>query len=139
MDASFEEKSAWIQLSSLLLALLGYGFVAGRLMVLGVDALPAYAAVFGVAVVVIVAVNVVGHALAALTGRVDYGDERDSVISWRAESRSGWLLGLGVVASLVGLVAGVAPLWIAHALLLSLFASEILRLTLQLVDYRRGF
>lgn len=139
MDASFEEKSARIQLSSLVLALAGYGLVAGRMAAAGVEALPAYAAVFGVAVVVIVAVHVLGHTVAALTGRVDRGDERDRVIARRAESRSGWLLGVGVIAALLGLVAGVAALWIAHALLLALFASEILRLTLQLVDYRRGF
>lgn len=138
MDASFEEKSAWIQFTSLLLALAGYGWVAVRLLAAGVEAMPAYAAVFGVSVVAIVVVNVVGHAAAALLGGVDERDERDRLIEWRAESRSGWLLGAGVVLSICGLAAGVGAVWIGNALLLSLFLSELLRLVLQLVDYRRG-
>lgn len=138
MDASFEEKSVWIQLTSLVLALGGYGYVAGHLMAQGIEAMPAYAAVFTIAVIAVVVVNVVGHVLVALTGGAQERDERDRVIEWRAESRSGWLLGAGVVLSIGGLVVGVGPVWIAHALLLALFLSEILRLVLQLVDYRRG-
>ena len=55
-----------------------------------------------------------------------------------AESRSGWVLGMGVVLSICGLAVGVGAVWIGNALLLSLFLSELLRLVLQLVDYRRG-
>lgn len=138
MDASFEEKSAWIQFTSLLLALAGYAWVAVRLLAAGVEAMPAYAAVFGVSVVAIVIVNVVGHAAVALAGGVDERDERDRLIEWRAESRSGWVLGMGVVLSICGLAVGVGAVWIGNALLLSLFLSELLRLVLQLVDYRRG-
>jgi hypothetical protein len=100
--------------------------------------MPAYAAVFTLAVIAVVVINVVGHLLVALTGGAQQPDERDRVIEWRAGSRSGWLLGAGVVLSIDGLVLGIGPVWIAHALLLSLFLSEILRQVLQLVDYRRG-
>lgn len=138
MDASFEEKSAWIQFTSLLLALAGYGYVAGNLLAEGVMAMPAYAAVLGASVVLIVIVNVVGHVAVALLGGTQERDERDRLIEWRAESRSGWLLSTGVVLSIGGLAAGFGPVWIGNALLLSLFLAELLRLALQLVDYRRG-
>lgn len=138
MDASFEEKSAWIQLTSLVVALAGYGWVAGHLLAEGIAIAPPYAAVFGVSVVAIVAINVVGHVAAALTGGAGERDERDRLIEWRAESRSGWLLGVGVIAAISLLAVGVGPVWVANALLLSLFLSELLRLALQLLDYRRG-
>lgn len=138
MDASFEEKSVWIQLTSLVLALAGYGYVAWQLLAQGIETMPAYAAVLGAAVVAVVIINVVGHVVAALTGGTDQPDERDRIIEWRAESRSGWLLAAGVVLSIGGLAVGIRPVWIANALLLSLFLAEMLRLVLQLVDYRRG-
>ncbi len=138
MDASFEEKSAWIQFISLMLALAGYGYVAGHLLAEGVMAMPAYAAVLGVSVVLVVIVNVVGHVAVALLGGTQERDERDRLIEWRAGSRSGWLLGTGVVLSIGGLAAGFESVCTGNALLLSLFLSELLRLALQLVDYRRG-
>ena len=44
-NASFEERSVWIQLVSLSLVLAGYLFVAWQMAAQGVTALPAYAAV----------------------------------------------------------------------------------------------
>lgn len=136
--ASFEERSVWIQLISLLLVLAGYGFVARQMFAAGVTVLPAYAAVFTVTVVLMVAVLIAGHIVAALTTRRDDADERDRIIGWRAESYSGWVVATGVVLGLAGMVLSLPNLWIAHLLLLSLFLSEILKLALQLVFYRRG-
>lgn len=138
VGASFGERSVWIQLISLLLVLAGYTFVAWQMYAAGVTALPPYAAVFTVAVVLMVAVLIAGLIAAALTTRRDDADERDRVIGWRAESHSGWVLAAGVVLGLAGMVMSVSNLWIAHLLLLSLFLSEILKLVLQLVFYRRG-
>ncbi|HYN09833.1 MAG TPA: hypothetical protein VES67_20790 [Vicinamibacterales bacterium] len=60
------------------------------------------------------------------------------MIEWRAEGNSGWLLAVGVLAGITGMVASVPNVWIAHLLLLSLFLSEVLKLVLKLVYYRRG-
>lgn len=139
MSASFTEKSVWIQLVSMLLVLGGYFLVASRMLAAGVTALPAYAAVFMVSVVAMVIVLIVGHVAVALVGRPDDEDERDRLISWRAEARSGWLLGAGVLAGIAAMVLAFPDVWVAHLLLLSLFLSEVLKLVLQLVDYRRGF
>jgi hypothetical protein len=88
--------------------------------------------------VALIAVLVVAHVVAAIVDRPSDPDERDRVIEWRAESRSGWLLANGVAVALVAMLFEAPNVWTAHVLLLSLFLSQILKLGLQLVDYRRG-
>lgn len=138
VGAAFEERSAWIQLVSLLAVLVGYSLVAGQMLSNGVTALPAYAGVFGVSIVLMVIVVVVGHVAVAIASRPEARDERDRVIEWRAESYSGWLLATGVFTALTLMVLSVPNVWSAHLLLLSLFLAELLKLVLQLVFYRRG-
>ena len=138
MNSSFEEKSVWIQLIAMLAVLGGYGFVASQMLSRGVTALPAYVAVFVVSVILMVVVIVAGHVAMAVAGRTDHPDERDRLIGWRAESNSGWLVATGVLAGITAMVLSVPAVWVAHLLLLSLFLSEVLKLVLQLVYYRRG-
>ena len=138
MNASFEEKSVWIQLISLVIGLGAYFVIAGSMLYNGVHVLIAYMPLFAVAVVFIVAVNVTGHIVAAVTGRPDSPDERDRLIAWRAESNSSWILGVGVIAAIAGMVVSLGEVWIAHLLLLSLFMAEVVKDVSQLVYYRRG-
>lgn len=142
MDAriamSFEEKSVWVQLGALGAALGAYFVVAGVLMARGVESLAAYVPLFGGAVIALVVLLVAGHALAAIMARPEGRDERDRLIGWRAESIAGSVLAAGVLASITVMIFGASPVWTAHALLLSLFASETVGLALRLVSYRRG-
>lgn len=138
MNASFEEKSVWVQLVGVVVGLGAYFVVAGRMLAAGVTALPAYAALFAVAVVLLVVLLIVGHALAALAGRPEGRDERDRLIGWRAESNSSWVLAAGVLTAVTGMIFAVDNVWVAHLLLLSLVLSEVLGLALRLVYYRRG-
>ena len=138
MDTSFEEKSVWIQLLSLVVGLGGYLVAAGLMLSNGISALPAFVPVFAVAIALIVAINIAGHVVAAVAGRADQPDERDRLIGWRAESRSSWILGVGVIAAIIALIGSVGGVWIAHLLLISLFASEAVKEVLQIVYYRRG-
>lgn len=137
-SASFEERSVWIQFVSLAVVLGAYFLVAGVMMRHGVMALPAYAVVFAVAVVLLVLVLVAGHVAAAIANRPEVRDERDRLIELQAESHSGWVLGAGVVLAIFGMVVSLPNVWVAHLLLFSLLASELLRLVLQLLYYRRG-
>ncbi len=136
--ASFEERSVWIQLVSMTLVMCGYFLIAWQMLSHGVTALPAYAAVFTVAVVLMVIVLVAGHVVVAIASRPDGRDERDRLIEWRAESHSGWVVGTGVLAGITAMVLDVPNVWTANLLLLSLVLSEELKLVLQLVSYRRG-
>jgi hypothetical protein len=104
----------------------------------GVTLLPAYAALFMVSVALMVVVIVAGHIAVALASRPEGRDERDRLIEWRAESNSGWLLATGVLAGITCMILSVPNLWTAHLLLLSLVLSELLKLAIQLVYYRRG-
>ncbi len=138
MLASFEEKSVWIQLVSLMIGLGGYFVVAGRMLLGGVSELTAFMPLFAVAVALIVAVNVAGHVVAAIASRPDGPDERDRLIGWRAESNSSWILGVGVLAAIACLIGSVGEVWIAHLLLGSLFIAEVAKDIGQIVYYRRG-
>ena len=138
MNASFEEKSIWIQLTSILLSLGAYFVLAGRMMFAGVDALPFYVPLFTIAVVFIVLINIVGHIAAVFLDSDTNTDERDKLIGWRASSNSSWILGVGVILSIMGLIVFAKPVWVAHLLLLSLFLSEIVKYILQIVYYRSG-
>lgn len=135
---SFEEKTVWIQLGAMTLGLGTYFVVAGRLLADGVREIGAFAALFMVAVVVMVILMVVAFGITALTGRPEGRDERDRLIGWKAEHHSAWLTAVGVLGAVACMALGVEMVWIANLLLLSLALSEILGFVLQLVYYRRG-
>lgn len=138
MNASFEEKSVWIQLIGMVAVLGGYFAIAGQMMSSGVMVLAPYVPLFIGAVVLMVIVLATGHIAAAIVSRGTQSDERDRVIGWRAESNSGWILAVGVLSAITALVVGIDVVFVAHLLLGSLFASEVFKYILQLAYYRRG-
>lgn len=138
MLPSFEERSVWVQLVGLGLALGGYSAAAGPMLASGVMEMAPYIAVFAVSLVLLIVVQIVGHIVAAIFGGSDESDERDRLIGWKAEARSSWVLGAGAFMAISALAFGVEAAWVANGLLLALFASEMLRLALQAVSYRRG-
>jgi hypothetical protein len=115
-----------------------YSVIAARMMAEGITVVPAYAGLFIAATVFMVVLLIVGHILAAVSGRVEGRDERDRIISWRAEHNSSWVLATGVLCAITAMAIGVEPVWVVHGLLGSLVAAEILGFILQLVYYRRG-
>lgn len=135
---SFEEKSVWVQLIGMAVVLGSYLVLAARMISNGVSALPAFVPLFAVTIVLMIAVLAAGHIVIAIASRPEGRDERDRLISWRAEGNSSWLLGAGVILAITGLVWSIDNVWIAHFLLLSMFISELARYILQLVYYRRG-
>lgn len=104
----------------------------------GASSLVPFVPVFAVAIVLIVAINIAGHVVAAIAGRSDEADERDQLIGCRAESRSSWIPGVGVIGAIMALILSVGGVWVAHLLLISLFVSEVTKDMLQIVYYRRG-
>lgn len=138
MGASFEERSVWVQLVSTVVVLGGYFVVAMRMMSSGIDTLVAYVPLFAGAVILLVLVLIVGSIVVALLGKREGRDERDRLISWRAESNSGWILAAGVLTGITAMILSVDNVWVAHLLLLSLLLSEVAKYALQLFYYRRG-
>ena len=138
MDTTYEERSVIVQLIGLVLVLGGYFVVAGIMMREGVPTLIAFVPLFVVAVVLLVIVLTLGHILALFWGRPERRDERDRLIEWRADSIASHVLGGGVLIAITGMIFSVNNVWIAHLLLLLLLLSEVLKLSLQLLFYRRG-
>ncbi|MEL7239217.1 MAG: hypothetical protein AAGK78_10165, partial [Planctomycetota bacterium] len=138
MSASFEEKSAWIQLIAIAITLGAYFVIAGVLLSRGVTEIKAFVPIFVLTVTVQVVVMVASYLLITVFGARQEKDERDRVILWRAEAGSGWILGVGVLAALGAMVVGVPIVWIANGLLAALVVSELLRCGLQVLYYRRG-
>lgn len=100
-----------------------------------------------IAVVVLTTVGAVALAVgsvgwAMLTGKpvdVDLSDERDKTIARYAGNIGGIVLAMGVVPALGLTIFEFDHFWIAHALLASFFASEMVETGLKLAAYRRGF
>lgn len=138
MNASFEEKSVWVQLVGIVVGLGAYFVIAGRLLAEGVLEMSAYVTLFAVSVVFMVILLIVGHIVAAISSRNERPDERDRLISWRAEHNSAWLVGVGVLGGVSMMAIGVSNVWTANLLLLTLALSEVLSLSLRMLYYRRG-
>ena len=138
MNASFEEKSVWVQLVSMVVVLGSYLVKAGGMLSDGITNLMAFVPLFLASVLLLVTVLVVGHIVAAIAGRPESSDERDRLIGWRAESRASWILSVGVLASITGLVKSVDHVWIAHLLLFSMLLTDVAKYVFQIVYYRRG-
>lgn len=138
MGASFQEKSVWVQLICTALGLAAYGYLAISMISEGVKTLPAYAAVFGVSIAMVVVAMIVGHVAVAIASRQIEADERDRLVAWKAEYRSSWLLAAGVMGGLTMLLFAYESVWVAHALLISLYVSQVFNYLLQLVYYRKG-
>ncbi len=138
MLPSFEERSVWVQLVGLGLVLGGYFASAGPMLASGIMEMAPYIAVFTVCLVLLIVVQIIGHIVAAIFGGTEDADERDRLIGWKAEARSSGVLGAGVFMAITALAFGVEAAWVANGLLLALFISEMLRLVLQVVSYRRG-
>lgn len=138
MGASFEERSVWIQLWGMVVGLGAYFILAGRMLAGGVREMSAFAALFLVSTGLMVVLLIVGHVVAALASRPEGRDERDRLISWRAEHNSSWVVATGVCGAVTCMVFRVENVWAANLLLLSLALSEVLGYVLRLVYYRRG-
>ena len=138
MNASFEEKSVWVQLISMVVVLGSYLVKAAGMLSEGITSLMAYVPLFLSAVLLLVTVLVAGHIVVAIAGGPEESDERDRLIGWRAESRSSWILSVGVLTALIGLIRSVDNVLIAHLLLVSMLLTDVAKYVFQIVYYRRG-
>jgi len=143
---SFQEKSAWGTLISLLVV--GLLYASSLVNLWRADQLH-IASTFGLMVgftILLVLVLVGYHILvAAITGAQDE-DERDRLIGWRAGKIGGLVLGFGVISIVGHIVLGglvddafwQTPAVIANLLLLAVFVSTIVELSVTIWFHRRG-
>lgn len=147
---SYEEKSTWT--AGLIQLVTGVWYVVtilgktsstpvAEIEYLGELATLVVAVVVATVAVTIV-VAIVSASRAALAGDsidLDRTDERDKTIARYAGNIGGIVLAVGMLPALGFAIFEFDHFWIAHAMLASFFASEMVETGLKIAAYRRGF
>jgi hypothetical protein len=136
MDLSFRERSLWLMLLSLL-AVFGYYF-ATVLPSSAVNIGPEHAAPFALAVVVLVIMQVVGHAVIAWVDRRTGEDERDRLIELTGTRNAAYVLATGVFGALCAAILTTGNFVFAHVLLGAWVLAQVVEIASQLLLQRRG-
>jgi len=138
---SFREKSAWI---SLLLYLGIYGFYFSR-VAMAVTRGQAdgghFMGLFAESVIAFVVATIVLTVVAAVTAPKDAEapeDEREKLITLRANSNSGYVLATCVILVIGVLFYGADDFLTINLLFFSLVLSEVCKVATQIVLHRRG-
>jgi len=138
---SFREKSAWI---SLLLYLGIYGFYFGQVAVAltrGQADGAHFLGLFWQSVVMFVVATIVLTIIAAVLAPKDAQapqDEREKLITLKANSASGYVLASGVVLVIGAVFYGADEFLTLNLLFFALVLSEVYKVAAQLVLTRRG-
>ncbi|MFW6412780.1 MAG: hypothetical protein ACOC0V_01460 [Oceanicaulis sp.] len=142
---SFEEKSNLATLGVLLLVFGGYFLSLGLSASSGAvpGAAPGVAfgpVIVGLTIGLVIWMIVTHVVLAILFSRDAQAgpDERDRTIERQADAEAGYVLGFGVITTLVLLITDVSGYWIAHALLGALVLSEVYKGLRRAIAYRSG-
>jgi len=139
---SFEEKSAWGSLIAI--GLVAYWFFPAAFDIADSSDNPADLFVLSIGCIVgLIVVEALYHSVIASRGSAD-SDERDALISLRAERNSGWVLAIGlfwlvghiVTVSAVDVPEKMGAMLIAVWILFTLTVSEFAKLGSQLWYYR---
>ncbi|HWL42347.1 MAG TPA: hypothetical protein VNQ73_05340 [Ilumatobacter sp.] len=136
----FQEKSAIVMTAILIVVYGAYfallGLLLGRLPA---DEIP-YQPLLIVAVVPLAVLAAFSHIILALLNpkEANANDERDRLITLRAERIGGYILAVGVFTGITLAMVEVAWLYIANALMLAWVLAEVTEGTTKVVLYRRG-
>jgi hypothetical protein len=133
---SFQEKSLWLMLVSLVgcSALYGAAVVPGH----GTDVQPQQVVYFALLVALQVVLQVVGHTVIAIVDRRTGTDERDRLIGLLGTRNAAYVLATGVFASLCTALIIDGNFVFVHVLLGSWVLAQLVETGSQLWLYRRG-
>lgn len=143
MDLSFQEKSLWLVWLGLLVVFGGYFWLALRTAV-PVDGvlqvMPQQVALFVLAVIVLVVLQIVGHVVVAIADRRSAGaeDERDRLIALKGTRNGAWVLAAGVFCALCAGLLVPGNFVFMHVLLAAWVLAQLTETGSQLLMYRRG-
>ena len=139
MNLSFQEKSLWLMLVSLLAAFGGFYVVAalagqpeGAL-----DVMPHQVVLFAIAVVLLVIMQIIGHAVIAIFDRRTETDERDRLIALKGTRNAAYVLASGVFLALCAALLTKGNFIFTHVLLGSWLLAQLVEIGSQLFMYRR--
>lgn len=138
---TFTEKSAWVMSLALLVAGGIYIWAMSSAWTALGEAPPPNIGFAIILTVPLVALAILGHAVAALGNPLNASepeDERDRRIVWRAGNLSGALLGAIIVMTICAFAVWNNGNLIFHALVLGLVISQLAEYALTIWFYRRG-
>jgi 4-hydroxybenzoate polyprenyltransferase len=136
MSLSFQEKSLWLMLVSLIAAL-GFYFIT-VLPAAGVDVMPQQVVLFVLAIVLLVVMQIVGHAVIAIMDRRTGTDERDRLIGLKGTRNASYVLATGIFLALCAALWTEGDFLFTHLLLGFWGLAQLVEIGSQLVLYRRG-
>lgn len=138
---SFQEKSAWVMCIALIISGSFYAWsvlaLANVLQIIP----PPNAGGIAIGVIIIVAIAIFGHAVAALGNPTDANapeDERDRLVVWRAGNLSGMLLGVVCMLSLFAFAVLGSGNLLFHMIVAGVVISQFAEYALTILYYRRG-
>jgi hypothetical protein len=138
---SFQEKSAIAIIGSLVIVYGAYFALVARISLASTEAAGiAYKPLLILATVPLAALAAVSHIVLAIRSPKEANsyDERDRLITLRAERLGGYVLAVGVCAGVVLAMLELRQFYIAHALLLAWVLAELADNVAKVVLYRRG-
>jgi hypothetical protein len=136
VSMTFREKSLWLVGGSLGVVFgLYFGWV---LPASGPYVLPGQIVQFGLVVTLLVAIQIVGHAVLAVVDRRTDPDERDRMIGLIGERNGGFVLAVGVFLSLFLAVFTEGNFLFTHVLLAFWVVAELVSIGTALWLYRRA-
>jgi hypothetical protein len=136
VDLTFQEKSLWVMLVGLVGASAVY--IGAVLPAHGVDLQPQQVALFVLAVVLLVVVQVAGHILIAIVDRRPGTDERGRLIALKGTRNGSYVLATGAFFALCAAVFLKGNFAFAHVLLGFWVLAQVVEVGSQLYLYRRG-
>jgi len=136
MDMAYREKSLWLVGLSLILVFGLYFWWV--LPAPTADVLPNQVGLFVGAVILLVALQVVGHGLIAVLDRRTETDERDRLIGLIGERNGSFVLAVGVFLSLCAAVFTQGNFLFTHVLLAFWVLASLVSIGTSLWLYRRG-
>lgn len=141
MSLTFREKSLWLLLLSLVVVFGAY--FATALSTASAHVAPVHVVAFICMLIVLVAIQIVGHAVLAIASRRELAasiqsDERDTLISLKSTQRASYVLAVGVFFSLCLAVFVPGNFVFAHVLLAFWVLAQATEILSQLILYRRG-
>ncbi|MFZ2486643.1 MAG: hypothetical protein WAZ19_00860 [Anaerolineae bacterium] len=136
MNVTFQEKSLWVMLVGLLAA---FGFYFATVLPgHAANVLPQQVVLFVLAVVFLVVIQIVGHALLAGLDRNTATDERDWLIALKGTRNGSYVLATGVFAALCAALLIPGNFVFTHILLAFWVLAQLVEIGSQLLLYRRG-
>ena len=139
MDLSFQEKSLWLMLVGLIASFAFYFYYAfASQLPQSVDVMPQQLLLFGLAVAMLVIVQIIGQVVIAIVDRRLQTDERDRLIALKGTRNAAYVLATGVFCALSAALLTTGNFIFTHILLGFWLLAQLTEIGSQLFLYRRG-